>query len=159
MRKVNTNKMEELSWSSPKGKFCGAGKQVSEALGRNPASSDLKERHPFDVEILRIPSGKSPYPYHSHSAQWEFYHVISGKGTVRHQDGTSVIESGDAFIFEPGQPHQLVNDGSEDLIVYVIADNPIGESSYLHDSKKWLVRSPERALIRGLNAEYYDGEE
>jgi mannose-6-phosphate isomerase-like protein (cupin superfamily) len=78
---------------------------------------------------------------------------------VRHQDGTSVIESGDAFIFEPGQPHQLVNDGSEDMIVYVIADNPIGESSYLHDSKKWLVRSPERAFITGSGVEYYAGEE
>jgi mannose-6-phosphate isomerase-like protein (cupin superfamily) len=85
--------------------------------------------------------------------------VVSGQGTVRHQDGTSAIEPGDAFIFEPGQPHQLINGGSQDMIVYVIADNPIGESNYLHDSKKWLVRSPERALIRGLDAEYYDGEE
>jgi uncharacterized cupin superfamily protein len=27
---------------------------------------------------LRSPPGKAPYSYHSHSAQWEFYHVISG---------------------------------------------------------------------------------
>jgi uncharacterized cupin superfamily protein len=103
MRKVNTKTLPELSWSSPKGKFCGAGKEISEALGRNPRSTDLRERHPFDVEILRIPPGKSPYPYHSHSAQWEFYHVISGQGTVRHQDGTTPIETGDAFLFEPGR--------------------------------------------------------
>jgi hypothetical protein len=25
---------------------------------------------------------RPPYPYHSHSAQWEFYHVISGSGRV-----------------------------------------------------------------------------
>src|SRR3989442_9990699 len=69
MRKVNTNNMEELAWASPKGKFAGAGKQVSEALGRKPFSTDLMERHPFDVEICRIPPGKAAYPYHTHSAQ------------------------------------------------------------------------------------------
>jgi uncharacterized cupin superfamily protein len=159
MRKINTNEMPELVWSSPKGKFSGAGKQVSEALGRNPVSTDLKERHPFDVEICRIPAGKIPYAYHSHSAQWEFYHVISGKGVVRHKDGKTPIEPGDAFIFQPDEPHQLINDGAEDLVLYVVADNPIGESSYFHDSKKWLVRSPERAIIRSENLDYFDGEE
>jgi mannose-6-phosphate isomerase-like protein (cupin superfamily) len=124
MRKVNTKTLPELSWSSPKGKFCGAGKELSEALGRNPRSTDLRERHPFDLEILRIPPGKNPYPYHSHSAQWEFYHVISGQGTVRHQAGTTPIETGDAFLFEPGKPHQLINNSPEDMLIYVVADNP-----------------------------------
>jgi uncharacterized cupin superfamily protein len=159
MRKINTTNMAEEVWCSPKGKFVSAGKEVSEALGRKPFSTDLKERHPFDVEICRIPPGKSAYPYHSHSAQWEFYHVISGQGIVRHKDGTTRIETGDAFIFEPDQPHQLTNDTSEDLILYVVADNPIGESCYFPDSKKWLVRSPERRLIRSDGLDYYDGEE
>ena len=91
MHKVNTNNMAEDSWSSPKGKFAGAGKQVSEALGRKPRSMALMERHPFDVEILRVPPGKSPYPYHSHSAKSEYYQVISGRGIVRHADGSSTI--------------------------------------------------------------------
>src|SRR5882672_3754906 len=107
MRKVNTNDIVEEPWSSLKGKFACAAKEVSEALGRKPLSTDLKERHPFDVEICRIPPGKSAYPYHSHSAQWEFYHVISGEGIVRHKDGTTALEAGDAFIFQPGQPHEL----------------------------------------------------
>lgn len=64
MRKVNTNDLEEVTWSSPKGKFGEAGKEISEALGRKALSTDLRERHPFDVEILRVPPGKTPYPYH-----------------------------------------------------------------------------------------------
>ena len=159
MRKINTNNLSELPWSSPKGKFVGSGKQVSEALGRDPSSTDLSERHPFDVEICRIPPGKAPYPYHSHSAQWEFYHVMSGSGKVRHQEGTTDIEPGDAFLFKPGEPHQLINDAAEDLILYVVADNPIGESCYFPDSKKWTVRSPERRVIRSEDIDYYDGEE
>ncbi len=159
MKKVNSNQLEEHAWVSPKGKFGGAGKEVSEALGREPLSSDLRKRHPFNVEILRIPPGKSAYPYHSHSAQWEFYHVISGSGLVRHADGVTLIEPGDAFLFEPDQPHQLTNDGTEDLVVYVVADNPIGESCHYPDSGKWLVRSPERRILRSDGLEYYDGEE
>jgi uncharacterized cupin superfamily protein len=159
MLKINTNTLEEISWSSPKGKFVGAGKEVSEALGRDPYSTDLNLRHPFDVEICRIPPGKTPYPYGSHSAQWEFYHVISGTGKVRHQGGVTDIEPGDAFLFKPGEPHQLINDGAQDLIIYVVADNPIGESTYFPDSKKWVVQSPERKIIRSGNLDYFDGEE
>jgi uncharacterized cupin superfamily protein len=159
MQKVNTNTLTELTWASPKKKFAGAGKQVSEALGRKSDSTDMRERHPFDVEICRIAPGQTPCPYHSHSAQWEFYHVISGRGKVRHLEGTTPIEPGDAFLFQPGQPHQLTNDGNEDLVLYVVADNPIGESCYYPDSGKWLVRSPERRLLRSQPLDYFDGEE
>jgi uncharacterized cupin superfamily protein len=159
MRKVNTVNMAEFTWASPKGKFMGAGKEISEELGRDPVSMDLNDRHPFDVEICRIAPGKTPYPYHLHSAQWEFYHVISGSGVVRHKDGTTAIEPGDAFIFKPGEPHQIMNNGEQDLIIYVVADNPIGESSYYPDSDKWGVRVPERRIMRSDALDYYDGEE
>ena len=159
MRKVNTRDIADDSWSSPKNQFAGSAKGLSEALGRDPLSTDLMKRHPFDVEITRVPPGLKPYPYHSHAAQWEFYHVIAGRGAVRHQHGTTQIETGDAFIFPPGEPHQLINDGTEDLVLYVVADNPLGESCYYPDSKKWLVRSPERRILRGEALEYYDGEE
>ena len=159
MRKINIRDIKEITWSSPKGKFVGAGKEVSEELGRKPFSTDLMERHPFDVEICRVPAGMTPYPYHSHSAQWEFYQVISGRGIIRHKDGTTPVESGDAFLFEPGRPHQITNNGTEDLVLFVVADNPIGESCHYPDSNKWLVRSPERKLIRSEGLEYFDGEE
>jgi len=159
MLKVNTNTMEEISWSSPRGKFASAGKEVSEELGRNPRSTDLLERHPFDIEICRIPPGRTPCPYHSHSAQWEFYHVISGRGIVRHKDGTDPIEPGDAFIFKPGEPHQITNNADQDLILYVVADNPIGESYHYPDSNKWCVNSPERRIMRSDALDYFDGEE
>lgn len=159
VKKINLRDIPEETWNSPKGKFAGSSKELSVALGRKPLSTDLKERHPFDVEISRVPAGKRLCPYHSHSAQWEFYHVLSGTGLIRHQDGETPIEMGDAFIFQPGEPHQLINNGSADLIVYIVADNPIGESCYYPDSKKWLVRSPERALIRSEPLDYHDGEE
>ena len=128
MRKVNVNDITEMSWSSPKGKFAGAGKEVSEELGRKPLSTDLKERHPFDLEILRIPPGKRPYPYHSHSAQWELYHVVSGKGVVRDKDGTTEIESGDAFLFKRERRQQVLG---PDIAVPECLRLPVGERDHM----------------------------
>lgn len=159
MRKININEIAEYPWSSPNGKFAGAGKEISEALGWNPQSAHARDRHPFAVEILRIAPGQTPYPYHSHAAQWEFYHVISGRGVARDEAGRVPIREGDAFMYAPGEAHQLINDSSEDLVIYVIADNPLGESCYYPDSQKWLVRSPERRLLRGDSLDYFDGEE
>ncbi len=62
MKKVNTNEIQWETWASPKEKFVASGKEVSEELGRKPRSTDLLERHPFDVEILRVPAGESRIP-------------------------------------------------------------------------------------------------
>ena len=48
---------------------------------------------------------------------------------------------------------------TEDLVLYVVADNPTNESCYYPDSKKWIVYSPERRLMRSEALDYYDGEE
>jgi uncharacterized cupin superfamily protein len=159
MKIVNVNAIPAQEWTSPKGKFSGAFRGLSIALGRDPNSTDLQKRHPFDVEITRVPAGKLLHPFHSHSAQWEFYYVTGGSGFVRHTDGEETIATGDTFIFEPGQPHQIRAGDYEDLVFMVIADNPIGESCHYPDSGKWLVRSPESTIIRGKSLDYYDGEE
>jgi len=162
MRKVNINEIKEEVWQSPGGKYAVSFKGISEALGREPASLDLSKRHPFDIESNRVHPGKSNFPYHAHSAQWELYLIVSGEGKVRDKDGTTEVVAGDAFIFGPDQPHQLINSGKQDLVYYVIADNPIGESSYYPDSGKWKVNrssAADRVAIKGRETDYFDGEE
>ncbi len=159
MRKINIKDVPTDSWSSPKGRYESSGQQVSIALGRDPRSSDLRLRHPFDLEIAVLPPGKRAFPYHAHSAQWEMYYVVSGRGVMRHEAGETPLEPGDALLFEPGEAHQLRNDGEEPLVVHVIADNPFGESCYYPDSGKWSVPLPERRLVRSDALDYFDGEE
>ncbi len=45
MKKINTHTLKDETWESPKGKFGGACKSVSIELGRQPLSTDLRERH------------------------------------------------------------------------------------------------------------------
>ena len=161
MKKINVNDVPEESSVSPKGGFAASYKGVSEALGRDRTSLDLGKRHPFDLEICRIPPGKTLCPYHAHSAQWEMYLVISGTGRVRHEGGTTEVVPGDAFIFRPTEAHALSNAGETDFVYYVIADNPVGDCCHYPDSGKVSFRKLDgsRTLMRGAEAEYYDGEE
>ncbi len=161
MRKVNLNDIKQEAWQSPGGKYAAYFRGISEALGRDPNSLDLAKRHPFDLELTRVPPGKRNFPYHAHSAQWELYLVVTGKGSVRHESGTTEVVAGDAFIFRPNESHQITNSGEEDLLYYVIADNPIGESAYYPDSRKWKVNKvgTERVAVKGKETDYFDGEE
>ncbi len=147
MTKVNTIRMAEEEGLIGS-KYGAIGKDVSISLGRESDSTDLMKRHPFDVEISRIPPGRTNTIFHAHSAQWEFYHVIEGQGKVRDDSGLNPIEKGDAFLFKPGEAHQIINDSDADLIVYVVADNPISESLYLPDEHRWIVKSPKTQKVR-----------
>lgn len=166
MIKVNLKDVPEQDRKSPKGKFHKFVKNISVALGREPESFDLVKRHPFDLALVRIPKGKSYCPYHLHAAESELYLVVSGRGSVRDKDGSTIVTAGDAFLFQPGEAHQLSNAGDEDFVYYVIADNPraggaVGDSCYYPDSGKWAVIKDglEEVIVKGTETDYYEGEE
>jgi uncharacterized cupin superfamily protein len=162
MRKVNLKDIPEQERQSPKGKFGRMTKNISIALGRQPDSLDLTKRHPFDLALVRIPKGKTLCPYHPHAAESELYLVVSGRDI----DGVPEVGPGDAFLFQPGEAHQLSNAGDEDFVYYVIADNPrsggtTGDSCYYPDSGKWAVtkEGTEEIIVKGTETDYFDREE
>ena len=166
MRKVNLKDIPEQERKSPKGKFGRFSKNISIALGREPESLYLSKRHPFDLALVRIPKGKSLCPYHAHAAESELYLVVSGRGSVRDKNGRTEVGLGDAFFFQPGDAHQLINAGDQDFVYYVIADNPrnggtTGDSCYYPDSGKSAVakEESEEIIVRGTETDYFDGEE
>jgi mannose-6-phosphate isomerase-like protein (cupin superfamily) len=166
MHKVNLKDISEQERKSPKEKYHKFVKDVSIALGREPESFDLAKRHPFDLAMVRIPKNKSYCPYHSHAAESELYLVVSGRGSIRDKDESTIVTTGDAFFFQPGEAHQVTNAGEEDFVYYVIADNPrsgrgVGDSCYYPDSGKWAVAKEggEEVIVKGKETDYYDGEE
>jgi len=138
MKKINLHDVPiEHAMPSPKGRYRSSSRNISIALGHAKHSDSKRESHPFDVELCTVPAGSSPCPYHLHSAQSEMYIIVSGTGQIRTQEGVESIGAGDAIFASPGEAHQIVNDSAEELIFYIIADNPIGETCYYPDSDKW----------------------
>src|SRR5688500_11019908 len=116
-----------LAWEeqrSPVGKFHSCYKNISLALGGMRNGGTWCGGHPFDLQIRRIPPGAALCPFHLHLAQWELFVVQAGAGTVRTSEGMHAVSTGDVFIHPPGEPHQLINSGTDDLEVLIIADNP-----------------------------------
>lgn len=160
MQKTSIHLVAEETWESPGQRFRQRSKGISLQLGREPKSLDLSKRHPFDLELCTVPPGASACPYHEHSAQWEMYLFNSGHGIVRAPDGRHPVEPGDVVLFPPGEAHEIINTSEVDLVFYIIADNPIGESCYYPDSDKWMVRKPGQSeVIKGTAVDYLLGED
>jgi uncharacterized cupin superfamily protein len=164
MKQTNQNQVEWVETKSPKGKFHLFRRHLSLALGGKKDTGTWGGGHPFDLELTRIPPGATNWPYHAHAVQWELYVIISGHGHARSPEGESPIVAGDCFIYPPGEPHQIRNTGKEDLIYYVIADNPPVEVSNYPDSgklslKQFLNGQFKRDIFKINEVDYFQGEE
>ena len=157
-RKLHIDDLPWESWTSPKGKFRGASKELSIALGAKRNTLPGLGGHPFDLEFGKLAPGECPCPFHSHAAQWELYIFLSGSGTVRTAAGSTAVGAGDAVLHPPGEAHQFTNTGATDLLYYLVADNPPMDYWHYPDSGKWGLRDP-RMFFRPQAADYWDGEE
>ncbi|MEO7597851.1 MAG: cupin domain-containing protein [Opitutus sp.] len=159
MKKVHIPSLPEDQQRSPSGKFQSFCKNISVALGARRRVNEPGDAHPFDVQIRRIPPGASVCPYHAHAAQWELFVIVSGQASVRREGETHTVTAGDAFVHPPGTPHQITNASpSEDLLVYIVADNPPVDVFHYPDSKKYGVR-PMGKYFRIEEVDYFDGED
>jgi mannose-6-phosphate isomerase-like protein (cupin superfamily) len=154
---------DDLPWTaqnSPKGKY---------GLQRRRALSHRRWRAKGHRHLGRRPSlstskstasrrGRSTFPLHEHSAQWEAYYVLSGSGQARTPKGKETIQAGDYLVFPPGEAHQLINTGSEDLTFLVIADQPQADVIHYPDSGKWMTK-PQRKVFEIQEVDYFKGEE
>ena len=84
--------------------------------------------------------------------------VQSGAGTVRAGAASYPVATGEVFVHPPGEPHQLINTGTVDLEVLIIADNPPLDAFHYPDSDQWGIRAP-RKFFRMGEIDYWDGEE
>lgn len=165
MDKINPDSLDWERLKSPQGKFRIDRKNISLAMGA-PKDTGRPAGHAIDVALNRIPPGKINWPLHAHGQQTEIYLILSGTGKIRlrKSDGaesTATLAPGDCVHLPPcGDAHQLINDGEEDLVYYVIADNPAAEHIYYPDSDKYTMKPmPNREWFRLTPVHYYDGEE
>ena len=118
--KTNIAEVEEQiqRWSWERTDYERGRRHISVALGNVEAN-----RHPFDVELTRVPPGAAPCPVHAHSGMWEFFLIVSGRGEVSRNGQTAQVGAGDCFMQPPGTQHRVRNASmDEDLAYYVIAN-------------------------------------
>ena len=156
-RKLSIDALPWEPWQSPKGKFRAAGKSISTALGAKGRTPVTHGGHPFDLELGRVPPGARICPFHSHSAQWEFYWFLAGTGEFRLGDEIFPIEPGDLVLAKPGVPHTFRNTGEVDLDYFLVADDPVTEFWHYPDSNKYGFSNP-RKIFRITEVDYEDGE-
>jgi hypothetical protein len=135
MRKVNTN-------GSTRSRGLRRRAASRAPVSRFPRPWDASRDSMISTSAIRLMSNCCAYlpeqrriPITRIARSGSFITSFSGSGAVRHEEGTAPITSGDAFIFKPGEAHQISNDSGGDLLLYVVADNPIGEHHYYPDSK------------------------
>ena len=158
MKHAKESAIKWVEERSPRGRFHLFRRHISEALGAPRDAGVAGGGHPFDVELTKLPPGATNFPVHAHSAQWEVYLVLIGVGELRAGDTVTEVTAGDTFVCPPGEPHQLKNTGTEDLIYYVIADNPPADVTNYPDSNKWFVK-PQRKSFTMQETDYYANEE
>ena len=158
MKRINLLAVPTDESTSPKGRYRRFSQDISEAMRQGNGEKSRATPWPFDVELVRLPPRAVNWPYHAHSAQWEFYMIVAGRGQVRTPAGTTDVREGDYLLHPPGEAHQLINTGATDLIYYVVADNPASDVCHYPDSNKVSVPGQAKPLqIRPT--EYFDGEE
>lgn len=164
MKVLRIADMPEQEFRSPSGKYHTFDVDVSLELGGVKDKGTWGGGHPFDVQQTRVPPGATVCPLHAHSSQWEMFIILAGTATVRTVETDSGAETsteapaGSTFIHAPGTAHQIRNDGTDDLVFYVITDQPISDAIYYPDSDKWMIK-PARKIGRLTNTSYFQGEE
>lgn len=160
MKKLNVDDLEWEKWASPKGKFRGDFKEVSVALGAKRNAPVGFGGHAFDLALERLAPGESACPYHSHAAQTEMFCILRGSGNVRADSSKFEVRAGDVILHPPGEAHQIINTGSEELLYAIIADNPpVDICEYPDSNKTGIYGETTRRLVRTTEIDYWDGEE
>jgi len=161
MKRVNQDDLPWIERASPRGRYRRFRRDVAGALAESASGPALPGPAPFEVELVRLPPGATNYPFHSHSAEWECYLILAGSGTLRAGARRERVGRGDCVMCPPGEAHQLLNDGADDLLYYVIANNAPGDVWHYPDSDKWGFALPdgEDHYFRASPVDYFDREE
>lgn len=72
--------------------------------------------HLTNFAQAKLASGQISYG-HSHEDMWEVFYVESGQGIIKIDDQDYPFEKGICVTVEPKEKHEIINTGSNDLII------------------------------------------
>ena len=90
------------------------GERIQEILGVQAGSV-----YSHSIAEITIPPAGTAMP-HFHKETEETYLILSGTATIQIQDEQLVLTAGEAVLIEPGEVHQIINNGEENLVFIAV---------------------------------------
>ncbi|HXN08044.1 MAG TPA: cupin domain-containing protein [Candidatus Acidoferrales bacterium] len=112
-------------------------------------------------QITTLPPGKRLCPFHAEDMEEEMFVVWEGEAVIRTLRGEYVCRKGDVIAFPTGDigTHEIINQSDKPCRVFMLGMEDPKSVAYYPDSKKVLVGSRNRLILRTEPAlDYYDGE-
>ena len=90
-------------------------------IGAYAVRTLLEEEFESGLAYVRelVLEGHSSIGIHEHQGDEEIYYVVSGQGSMIVDDEKCRVKAGDVVLTRSGSSHGLVNEGDEDLKIFV----------------------------------------
>jgi quercetin dioxygenase-like cupin family protein len=95
------------------------GVQVRQVISRQDGA------HNFYMRVFDVDADAKGPPLHKHPYEHEMY-IISGRGVLVGENGTTTFNTGDVIFISPDEEHQLIQEGSLRFICLIPADKSDG---------------------------------
>jgi uncharacterized cupin superfamily protein len=116
------------------------------------------------ITVYEVPPGQSVCPYHYEVGEEEWLLVLEGTPTLRHPEGTEVLDRWDVVCFPRGPEgaHRIGNETDATVRVLMFSTVAVPTATVYPDSEKvgiWTGDPDTDLLVRGESeVDYYDGE-
>jgi uncharacterized cupin superfamily protein len=116
------------------------------------------------ASLYELESGQAICPYHYEYGDEEWLLVLEGTPTVRHPEGSEVVEPWDVVCFPRGPEgaHQIRNDTDDPVRVLMFSSVVYPTASVYPDSDKISIRPGNKddnlIVRRSSGVDYFDGE-
>jgi uncharacterized cupin superfamily protein/glyoxylase-like metal-dependent hydrolase (beta-lactamase superfamily II) len=151
---VNRINMDELygeTFSEGNGRYGGVFHEIGLLIGARR----------LGYQITTLPPGKIFCPLHAEEDEEELFIVWEGEAVIRTLRGEITCRAGDVICFPPGDvgAHQVMNRSDKPCRVFMLGMERKLAVAYYPDSKKILVTTRNRLIVRAEPLlDYYDGE-
>jgi uncharacterized cupin superfamily protein len=114
--------------------------------------------------VYELPPGQAICPYHYEYGEEEWLLVLAGRPTLRHPEGSDVLEPWDVVYFPPGPEgaHAVRNETAEPARVLMYSTVRHPAATVYPDSDKigvWTGNPDDNVIVhRSSKVDYYSGE-
>jgi uncharacterized cupin superfamily protein len=151
VNRINVDELYAEHFSEGGGRYEGVYEEIGLLIGARK----------LGYQITTLPPGKRLCPLHVEDMEEEMFIVWEGEAVIRTLRGEYTCRAGDVIAFPVGDigAHQVINKSDKLCKVFMLGMEDPNSVAYYPDSKKVLIGSRKRLILRTEPAlDYYDGE-